>query len=165
MPLLKYAFLFCWSLVLVAMVIVIIRSHPFIRRIRGGNLNLSEAIYALSLLVCGTFVLSLVLQTLATDFDITQKFYADRVVITLVTSGSLITVAGIFVFILCILAGRGLSTLLFFNRRPLIEFEANNIGYSVLRAGLLLSIVLLFTPFCGNLFQNLLPAISTPFYR
>lgn len=161
----KYVFLFCWSIVLLSMVIFIIRWHPFIHRKKSGDLNLSEAIYAISMLISATLVFSPLLQLLGTDFDITQKFYSDKVAITLITSGSLISVAGILVFALILLSARGLSTLFFFDRKPLIEFEANNIGYSLIRAGLLLSVGLLFAPFCGNLFQFLLPTIMTPFYR
>jgi len=165
MMVLKYVFLFCWSLILLSMVIFIIRSHPFIRKKKNENLNLSESIYALSLLISATLVLAPLMQTLATDFDLTQKFYPDKAVITLVNSGSLISVAGIFVFILLFVTARGLSTLFSFNRQPLIEFNADNVGYSLLRAGLLLSLSLLLSPFCNTLFQFLLPAVTLPFYR
>jgi len=165
MLVLKYIFLFCWSLILLSIVIFIIRSHPFIRRKKNENLNLSEAIYALSLLISATLVLVPLLQALATDFDITQKFYPDKVVTTLVNSGSLISIAGIFVFILFFVTARGLSTLFSFKRQPLIEFNADNVPYSLLRAGLLLSLSLLLSPFCNTLFQYLLPAITSPFYR
>jgi hypothetical protein len=165
MVLFKYVYLFCWSLILLSMVIFITRWHPFIRRKNNGNLNLSEAIYAISLLVSGALVLSPLLQTLGTDFDITGKFYPDKLVVTLVTSGSLITVTGIFVFVLLVFAARGLSTLFFFGRKPLIEFDADNIGYALLRAAVLLSLSLLFTPLCGSLFEYFLPTIAMPFYR
>jgi|GEM_PF-5499554 len=165
MVLVKYVYLFAWSLILLSMVIFIIRWHPFIRRKKNGNLNLSEAIYAISLLASGALVLSPLLQKLGTDFDITGKFYSDKLVVTLVTSGSLITVTGIFVFVLLVLAARGLSTFFYFGRKPLIEFDADNIGYALLRAGVLLSLSLLFTPLSGNLFQYFLPTIAMPFYR
>jgi hypothetical protein len=147
------------------MIIFIIRCHPFIRRKKDANLNLSETIYFIALLISGTLVLSSLLQTLATDFDITQKFYQDKAFITLVTSGSLISISGAFVFILFIVTARGLSTLVSFKRDPLIEFNANNIAYSLLRAGLLLSLSFLISPFCNTLFQYLLPTIAIPFYR
>ena len=161
----KYAILFGWSLVLLAMVIFIIRSHPFIRRKKEVYLNLSEAIYVVALLVAATLVLIPLLQTLADDFDIIEKFYPDKFVATLVSSGSLVSLAGMGVFVLLFVTARGLSTLFFFGRNPLIEFDANNISYSLLRAGLLLSLSLLLSPLCSPLFQYLMPAITTPFYR
>jgi hypothetical protein len=162
---LKYPLLFAWGLALLSMVIFVIRSHPFIRRKKDSTLNLSEAIYAASLLGSAGLVFSSLLQTLAVDFDITQKFYPDRFWVTLITSGSLISLAGVALFILFFVTARGLSTLFFFKREPLIEFDANTISYSVLRAGLLLSLSFLFSPFCQPIYQNLLPAITTPFYQ
>ncbi len=165
MFLLKYVVLFGWSLVLLAMVIFIIRSHPFIRRKKGGNLNVSETIYGVGLLLGAVLVLAPMLQTLATGFDITRQFYADKILSTLVTSGSLITVSGMAIFILLLLTARGLSTLIFFKRKPLIEFDANNSAYALFRTGLLLSLSYLLSPFYQPLFQYLLPVIATPFYR
>lgn len=165
MIVIKYATLFGWSLVLLSMVIFIIRSHPFIRRKKEAHLNLSEAIYAVALLVAATLVLIPLLQTLAVDFDIIQKFYPDKFVAMLVSSGSLISLAGMGLIVLLFVTARGLSTLFFFARKPLIEFDANNIPYSLLRAGLLLSLSLLLSPLCSSLFQYLLPAITTPFYQ
>jgi hypothetical protein len=160
----KYVFLFGWSLVLLAMVIFIIRSHPFIRKKKGRSMNASEAVYASGLLLSATLVLAPLLQTLATDYDIVLKFYPDKVGATLITSGSLMTVAGLVLFILLFITCRGLSTLLLFKRVPLIEFDANNIAYALLRAGLLLSMSYLLSPFYQLLFQYLLPVTATPFY-
>src|SRR6185437_16819908 len=105
------------------------------------------------------------LQTLAVDFDIAQKFYQGRILGTLVNSGSLISLEGMAFFVLLFVAGRGLSTLFFFGRKPLVEFAANNLPYALLRAGLLVCLSLLFSPLCSAIYQLLLPAISTPFYR
>lgn len=165
MMVVKYALLFGWSLILLSMVIFIIRSHPFVRRKKEADLNLSEAIYVVALLVAATLVLIPLLQTLTIDFDIIQKFYADRFMATLISSGSLISLSGMGLYVLLFVAARGLSTLFFFGRKPLIEFDANNISYSILRAGLLLSLSLLLSPICSPLFQYLMPAITTPFYR
>ena len=105
------------------------------------------------------------LATLATEFEITQKFYADKAFETLAINGSLIPLEGIAVFLLLIFAGRGVSTLLLPGRRPLIELDANNIAYGLLRSGTLLSLCLLLLPCYAPLYQNLLPAITTAFYR
>jgi hypothetical protein len=161
----KYIVLFGWALVLLSMVIFIIRSHPFIRRKKEADLNLSEATYVVALLVAATLVLIPLLQALAMDFDIIQRFYADRFMTMLISSGSLISLLGMGLYVLLFLTARGLSTLFFFGRKPLIEFDANNISYSILRAGLLLSLSLLLSPLCSPLFQYLMPAITTPFYR
>jgi hypothetical protein len=165
MIMIKYAILFGWSLVLLAMVIFIIRSHPFIRRKKQADLNVSEVIYVVALLVAATLVLIPLLQTLAVDFDIIEKFYPDKFVATLVSSGSLVSLAGMGLFMLLVVAAGGLSTLFFFARKPLIEFDANNVTYSLLRAGLLLCLSLLLSSLCSPLFQYFLPAITTPFYR
>jgi hypothetical protein len=165
MTAIKYLFLFGWSLVLFSLVIIIIRSHTFIRRKKDGNFNLSESIYAIALLVAAALVLIPVLQALAIDFDIVQKFYPERMLITLIDSGSVISIAGLGSYVLLFVAGRGLSTLFFFRRKALIEFDANNFSYALLRAGLLLSLGILLSPLCSPLFQLLLPVITTPFYR
>ena len=165
MIVIKYTILFGWSLVLLSMVIFIIRSHPFIRRKKEAYMNLSEAIYVVALLIAATLVLIPLLQALAVDFDVTQKFYSEKFMVTLISSGSLISLAGIGVFVLLFVTARGLSTLFFFGRKPLIEFDVNNITYSLLRAGLLLCLSLLLSPLCSPLFQYFLPAITTPFYR
>jgi hypothetical protein len=164
MSTIKYPFIFIWGLILLSIVIFIIRSHPFIRRKKDSTLNLSEAIYAASLLACSVIVFSSLLETLATDFDITQKFYSNRFWTTLVTTGSLISLAGLTLFVIFFLSAWGLSTMFFQKRASLIEFDANNISYSILRAGLLLSLSFLFSPFCRQLYQALLPAITSPFY-
>jgi hypothetical protein len=165
MPVFKYVVLFGWSLVLLSIVIFIIRSHPFIRKKRGADLNISESIYAVAMLVSASLVLAPLLQVIASDFDIALKFYPEKWMATLVTSGSLMSIFGVGIFILLFVTTRGLSTLFFFKRDPLIEFDANHIAYALLRAGLLLSLSLLLSPFCGQLYQYLLPAISTPFYH
>ena len=165
MATIKYLFLFCWSLILLSIVIYIIRSHAFIRRKKETGVNLSESIYALSLLVGATLALAPVLQTLAVDFDIVQKFYSEKMWVTLVDSGSLISMAGLGLFVLFFVTARGLSTLLLFRRKALIEFEENNLSYALLRAGLLLCLSILLSPLCSPLFQLLLPAIKTPFYH
>jgi hypothetical protein len=165
MTVIKYLFLFGWSIIPFSIVIFIIRSHAFFRRKKDADLNLSESIYALALLVAATLVLSPVVQALAMDFDIVQKFYPEKMVVTLINSGSLISMAGLSLFLLFFLAGRGMSTLFFYRRRPLIEFDANNLSYSVLRSGLLLSLSIFLSPLCSPLFQLLLPEIATPFYH
>jgi hypothetical protein len=161
----KYLFLFGWSLVLLSIVIFIIRSHSFIRRKKEDDLNLSETIYALALLVAAAMVLIPVVQVLAMDFDIVQKFYPEKMLVTLIDSGSLISMAGLGLFVLLPAAGRGLSTLFFFRRKPLIEFGANNLSYAILRSGLVLCLSILLSPLCTPLFQLLMPAITMPFYR
>jgi hypothetical protein len=161
----KYSFLFVWTLILLSMVIFVIRSHRFIRRKKEADLNGSEAIYILALLLAATLVLVPVLETLALDFDIAQKFYQNRILVTLINTGSLISLEGMAFFVLLFVAGRGLSTLIFFGRKPLVEFAANNLTYALLRAGLLLCLSLLLSPLCSTIYQLLLPAISTPFYR
>jgi hypothetical protein len=165
MTAIKYLFLLGWSLVLLSIVIFIIRSHAFIRRKKETDLNLSESIYALTLLVSATLVLIPVLQALATDFDIAQKFYPERMLVTLIDSGSLISMAGLGLFVLFFVAGRGLSTLFFYRRKPLIEFDANNLNYALLRSGLVLCLSILLSPLYSPLLQLLMPAITTPFYR
>jgi hypothetical protein len=165
MTVIKYLFLFSWTLVLLSIVIFIIRSHAFIRRKKEADLNLSESIYALALLVAAAPVLIPVQHALELDFDIAQKFYPDRMMATLVDSGSLISMAGLGMFVLSFVAGRGLSTLFFYRRKPLIEFNANNLGYALLRSGLVLCLSILLSPLCTPLFQLLMPAITTPFYR
>ena len=165
MTVIKYLFLFGWSLVLLSIMIFIIRSHPFIRRKKEADLNLSESIYAFALLVTAALVLMPVLQALQQDFDIAQKFYPEKMLVTLVNSGSLISMAGLGLFVLFFVAGRGLSTLFFYRRNPLIEFNANNLSYALLRSGLVLCLSILLSPFCSPLFQLLMPAISMPFYR
>lgn len=165
MTVIKYLFLFGWSLVLLSIVIFIIRSHAFIRRKKEADLNLSEAIYTLSLLVAAALVFTPVLQALAMDFDIAQKFYPEKVLVTLVDSGSLISMAGLGLFVLSFVAGRGLSTLFFFRRKALIEFDANNLSYALLRSGLVLCLSIILSPLCSPLFQLLLPVITTPFYH
>jgi len=165
MTVVKYLFLFSWTLVLLSIVIFIIRSHAFIRRKKEADLNLSESIYALALLVAAAPVLIPVQHALELDFDIAQKFYPDRMMVTLVDSGSLISMAGLGMFVLSFVAGRGLSTLFFYRRKPLIEFNANNLGYALLRSGLVLCLSILLSPLCTPLFQLLMPAITTPFYR
>src|SRR5258708_15977133 len=165
MTVVEYSILFGWSLVLLSMVIFIVRSHPFLRRKKEADMNLSEAIYVMALLVTATLVLIPLLQTLAVDFGVSQKFYPDKCMVTLISSGSLISLAGMGIFVLLFVTARGLSTLFFFGQNPLIEFSANNISYSLLRAGLLLSVSLLLSPLCSSLFQYLMPAITTPFYR
>jgi len=161
----KYLFLFGWSLVLFSIVIIIIRSHAFIRRKKGTDLNLSEAIYAIALLVAAALVLIPVMQALAVDFDISQKFYPEKMLATLINSGSLISISGLGLFVLFFMAGRGLSTLFFFRRKALIEFDANNLSYALLRAGLLLCLSILLSPICSPIFQLLTPTITTLFYR
>jgi hypothetical protein len=161
----KYIVLFGWALVLLSMVIFIIRSHPFIRRKKETDLNLSEATYVVALLVAATLVLIPLLQALSMDFDIIQRFYADRFMTMLISSGSLISLLGMGLFVLLFLTAHGLSTLFFFGRKPLIEFDANNTSYFILRSGLLLSLSLLISSICSPLFQCLMPAITTPFYR
>jgi hypothetical protein len=161
----KYLFLFGWSLVLLTIVIIIIRSHAFIRRKKDADLNLSESIYALALLGSAALLLPSVLQTLALNFDIIQKFYPDKMLVTLVNSGSLISIAGLGLFVLFFVAGRALSTLFFYKRNALIEFNANNLSYALLRSGLVLCLSILFSPLCSSLLQLLMPTISTPFYR
>lgn len=165
MTVIKYLFLFVWSLVLLSIVIFIIRSHAFIRRKKEADLNLSETIYALALLVAAATVLIPVIQALATDFDIVQKFYPEKMLVTLIDSGSLISMAGLGLFVLFFVAGRGLSTLFFFRRKPLIEFDANNLSYAILRSGLVLCLSILLSPLCSPLLQLLMPAIDMPFYR
>ena len=161
----KYFFLFGWSLILISIVIFIIRSHAFIRRKKEADLNLSESIYAIALLVAAALVLIPVMQALATDFDVVQKFYSEKMLVTLINSGSLISMAGLGLFVLFFVTGRGLSTLFFFRRKALIEFDSNNLSYALLRAGLLLYLSILLSPLCSPLFQLLMPAITTPFYR
>jgi hypothetical protein len=165
MLILKYCVLFGCALVLLAMAVFIIRSHSFIRRKKGGNLNASEAIYGVGLLLGAVLVVAPALQTIATGFDISEQFYANKFLSTLVTSGSLITVSGMAIFIMLLLTARAMSTLFFFKRKPLIEFDANNLPYALFRAGLLLSLTYLLSPFYQPLFQHLLPVIATPFYR
>lgn len=165
MTIVKYSVLFGWSLVLVTMIIVIIRSHSFIRRKKEGDWNISEATYIVALLVAATLAVIPVLQVLVADFDILQKFYPDKLPSMLIRSGSLLSLAGMALFILSCVAARGLSTILFFGRKPLVEFDANNIPYSLVRAGLLVCLSMLLTPLFSPLFQYLLPAITTPFYR
>ena len=160
----KYALLFGWSLILLFMVLFVIRNHPFIRRRKEPTLNLSEAIYAVGLLASAVVVLTPALEILASDYDISQKLYADKFLWNLIESGSLVSLAGIAIFLLFVLTSRGLSTLIFAKRLPLIEFNANNISYALLRAGLLLSVSILLSQFCRPVFQAFLPTITTPFY-
>jgi len=164
MTVIKYLFLFGWSLVLFSIVIFLIRSHAFIRRKKNADLNLSESIYVISLLVSAAVVLIPVLQTLATDFDVVQQFYKERMLAMLINSGSLISMAGLGFFVLFFTTAYGLSTLFFFRRKALIEFNANNLSYALLRSALLVSLTILLTPICSPLFQSLMPAITTPFY-
>jgi hypothetical protein len=161
----KYLLLFGWSLILLAIAIFIIRSHPFIRKKKDGTLNISESIYAMALLFSATLVFTPLLQAIAGDFDIALKFYPDKWLTTLVTSGSLVSISGVGTFILLFVTARGLSTLFFFKRDPLIEFDANHLAYALLRAGMLLSLSFLLSPFYQMIFQYLLPVIATPFYR
>jgi len=165
MNVVKYLFLFGCSLVLLSIVIFIIRSHAFIRRKKEADLNLSESIYALALLVAAAIVLIPVLHVLDLDFDIVQKFYPEKMLVTLVNSGSLISMAGLGLFLLFFIAGRGLSTLFFYRRNALIEFNANNLGYALLRSGLVLCLSILLSPLCSPLLQLLMPTITTLFYR
>jgi hypothetical protein len=162
---LKYSLLFGWSLVLLAMVIFIIRGHRFIRRKKDGNLNHSESLYVVALLVSAVLVLGPVLDALLVDFDITLKFYNDRFLVTLVTSGSLVSLAGIAMFVVLFVTARGMSTLFFYKRIPLVEFDTNNLAYSIVRSGLLVALGLLLSPCYRPVYEMLLPTVSTPFYR
>ena len=160
----KYIFLFGWSLVLLFMLLFAIRVHPVIRKKKEKNLNLSEGIYTVALLICAVIVLAPALENLAVDYDISQKLYTEKFLNTFIETGSIISLAGMGVFLLLTVTARGLSIVLVGKRLPLVEFDADNVTYALIRSGLMLAVTLLLVPFYRPVFQALLPMIATPFY-
>lgn len=165
MHIIKYVVIFMWSLILLAMVLAVIRLHPFIRRKKEKDLNVSEGIYAATLLVSAALIMAQAVQNLGLAFDVTQKLYPQKFWMSFLKIGSVIAVSGLLLFLLTVVAARWLSVLVVGDRHPLIELDADHRGYALLRAGLLLALTLLVIGFSGAVFQLMIPEVELPFYR
>lgn len=165
MQIIKYSTIFIWSLLLTAMVLGIIRLQPFIRRKKEKDLNLSEGIYTAAMLIAAALIMSQALQSIGLIFDVIQKLFPKEFWSTFFEKASVISVSSLLLYWLIVIAARWLSVILAGPRQPLIELDADNRGYSFVRAGLLLSLTILLMAFCGAVFQLMIPDIDIPLYR
>jgi len=165
MHIIKYIAIFLWSLILLAMVLVVIRLQLFIRRKKEKDINVSEGIYAGALLVSAAIIMVRVVQNLGLAFDVIQKLYPQKFWISFLETGSVMAISAILLFLLTIVSARWLSVLVTGNRHPLIELDADHKGYALLRAGLLLGLTIMMAGFCTGVFQLMIPEMGLPLYR
>lgn len=161
----KYISVFFGSLLLLTMALAVIRLHPFLRRLKEKDLNVSEGIYTASLLISAALIMVQAVQMLALSFDVIQKLHPEKFWLSYLETGSVIAVIGLLLFLLTVVAARWLSVLVVGNRNPLIELDADRRGYALIRAGLLLALTILVMGSSGAVLQLMVPEIELPFYR
>jgi len=165
MHIIKYIAIALWSLILMAMVLAVLRLHPFIRRKKEKDINVSEGIYATALLISAALIMLQVVPNLGLAFDVLQKLSPQKFWISFLETGSVMAVSALLIFLLTVVVARWLSVLVAGNRHPLIELDADHRGYALFRAGLLLGLTILVAGFSGAVFQLMVPEIELPFYR
>ncbi len=165
MPIVKYLTLFLWSLLLLAATLTVVKWHPFIRRKKEKEMNTSEGIYVVALLLSAALLMTPLVQSISMTFDVLQKLAPQRFWLSMLERSSVLSVIGLLMYLLVIVSARWLSPLLAGNRNPLVELDADHRGYALLRGGLLLALAIVAAGSSTIVFNYLIPSVEVPYYR
>lgn len=157
--------LFVWALLLLGTVCYLIKRLFYAKRKMDQAFNMSEAIFIASLIISAALVLQKVMQSISIAFDTILKIKLGDVYLQFIKTSSAISVCGIILFGVSLLISKFLSSIFFGKTKDIIEFDADNMPYSLVRAVLMISVSIVFLQVGENIFSYLIPTITIPFYR
>ena len=161
----KYVILFVWALLLLGTVCYLIKRLFYAKRKTDSAINMSEAIFVASLIISTSLVLQKVMQYVSIAFDTILKIKPGEVYLQFIKTSSAISVCGIILLGISLLISKFLSTVFFGKTKDIIEFDADNIPFSLIRAILMISVSIVFLQLGESIFNYLIPSITIPFYR
>jgi hypothetical protein len=161
----KYVSLFLWSLILLGVTFYVLKQLAFSKGKASEDINISEAIYLVSLIIAVGLVFQKVIQSIAISFDNIVKIQKTQLFSQSVKTASAISVIGILIIIISLYVAKFFTSLFLGNRKDVIEFHADNKSFALVRGALLLTVSFIFLQISESIFIYLMPTVTTPFYR
>ncbi len=161
----KYLLLFIWSLLLLGVVFYIIKQLVFGKRKTNEAINVSEAIYLASLIISSGFIFQKVVHSIAISFDNILKIQPAQIILQSIKTGSAISVTGIIILLISLYIAKLFSFIFLNNRKEIVEFNADNVSFAIVRGALVVSTTYVFLQISESIFPFLMPTITIPFYR
>jgi hypothetical protein len=161
----KYVSLFLWTLLLLGVVFYIIKHIAFSKGKASEEINTSEAMYLASLIIAVGLVFQKVVQSIAIAFDNILKIQPGQLFFQSIKTSSAISVIGILIFIISFYVAKFFTSLFFGKRKDVIEFNADNKSFALVRGAILLAVSFVFLQVSESMFTYLIPTVTTPFYR
>jgi hypothetical protein len=160
----KQVFITIWTILLIGCVIYLIKKFSFLKRKKDKEYNLSESIYLISIMISMGIMLKTCILNISKSYDILFKQMPNAFFYKIIQISSSLCVTGIILLMLIILISRFISGIFYPKRNELLEFENNNIAYSLIRSGVLLFVLLVFSSSLDYLLETFIPN-DIPFFR
>lgn len=160
----KYLLILIWIFLFLSVTLYLIRQIVFKKK-TITSINLSEAIYISFAFLSIAIILSGAIKSILVGYDNLKKIQDGNFLFKFFKSSSAISVTGIIIFICAFYATKFISQVLLGNRKDIIELDADNKAFAVIKGAILLTVCILFSVVADSIYLLLIPSITVPFYH
>jgi len=157
-------FIAVWAFLYIGGYFYLIKKFGFYKRIKVDDYNLSESIFLVSMLITSGIIITSCIENINKSFDIFYKTSQNNFYFEIIKNACGISFLGFIIGALMYISGYFFCSMFFENKNQILEFENNNISYSLVRSRVLIVIVFVFYSTLTNLLGLLVPN-DILFYR
>ena len=153
----KIIFIAIWTFALIGGFLNLIKKYGIYRRKQELEFNLSESIFISSMILSAGIIQFACIGSINKLFDVLYKTSPNEFYFNLIKNACGISFIGIILGVVFSITAYFLTSIFFAKRNQLLEFENNNIQYSLVRSIILIVLLIAFYSSIVSVFELLVP--------